>query len=82
MESYLNSLNNDLIDLLKDLSLQLTRNMWFMQDSAPPHFPLTVRDHLNETFPHCWIGRGSQFQWSLRSTKFNPLDFHGINGLC
>lgn len=75
-ESYLNFLNNDLVDLLGDLPLQLRRNMWFMQDGAPPHFSLAVRDHLNETFPHRWTGRGSEFQWPPRSPDFNPLDFY------
>ena len=47
-----------------------------MQDGAPPHFPVDVRNHLNERFPHRWIGRDSEFSWPPRSPDMNPLDYY------
>lgn len=48
----------------------------FQQDGAPPHWRLTVRDWLNATFPHRWIGRlPSPMQWPPRSPDLTPLDF-------
>ena len=47
-----------------------------MQDGAPPHFPVAVRNHLNELFPHRWIGRDSEFSWPPRSPDMNPLDYY------
>jgi hypothetical protein len=75
-DSYLFFLENTLSDILDDLSLDVRRKMWFMQDGAPPHFSLAVRNHLNDVFPQRWIGRGSDFQWPPRSPEYNPLDFY------
>ena len=72
---YLNFLEQQLNPLLEDVPLAIRRNMWFMQDGAPPHFSLPVRQYLNEHFPHRWIGRGSEFVWPPRSPDLNPLDF-------
>lgn len=74
--SYLEFLQNTLFDELEQLPLNQRRSMWFMQDGAPPHFPLAVRNYLNNQFPHRWIGRGSEFPWPARSPDFNPLDFY------
>lgn len=74
--SYLFFLQNTLSDILDDLSLDIRSKMWFMQDGAPPHFPLVVRHHLSSTFPQRWIGRGSDFEWPPRSPDYNPLDFY------
>lgn len=73
--SYLQFLRNNLDDLLNNANNINRRQMWFMQDGAPPHFSIAVRNHLNERFPHRWIGRGSEFAWPARSPDLNPLDF-------
>jgi len=31
--------------------------------------------HLSDTFPNRWIGRGSTINWSPRSAYLTPLDF-------
>jgi len=72
---YLNFLEETLNELLEDVPLNLRQNMWFMQDGAPPHYSLQVRNYLNRVFPHRWIGRGSEFPWPSRSPDLNPLDF-------
>lgn len=75
-QEYLHFLETDLPDLLDEIPLDLRADMWFMQDGAPPHFPIAVRNHLNGVFPHRWIGRGSEFPWPPRSPDMNPLDFY------
>ena len=47
-----------------------------MQDGAPPHYPLIVRNYLDQQFPRRWIGRGSEFPWPPRTPECNPLDFY------
>lgn len=74
-ESYLHFLQTILIECLDDLPLNLRQDMLFMQDGAPPHFSLPVRNYLNTHFPDRWIGRGGPIPWPARSPDFNPLDF-------
>ena len=47
----------------------------FQQDGAPPHWGLRVRQFLNETFSHRWIGRDGPISWPPRSPDITPLDF-------
>lgn len=51
-----------------------------MQDGAPPHFAIIVRQWLNEVFPGRWMGRGSPndpppFRWPAYSPDLTPCDF-------
>lgn len=41
-------------NFLKDLPLELGKDM---HDGASPHFPLSVRNHLNQKYLNNWIGR-------------------------
>lgn len=51
------------------------QNNIFMQDGAPPHFALPVRNWLNENLPNRWIGRGSpNIAWPPRSPDLTPCD--------
>lgn len=74
--SYLEFLQTTLFDELEELPLNRRRGMWFMQDGAPPHYPLIVRNYLDQQFPHRWIGRGSEFPWPPRTPECNPLNFY------
>lgn len=74
--SYLEFLQTTIFDELERLPVNRRIGMWFMQDGAPPHFRLGVRNYLNNQFPHRWIGRGSEFPWPPRSPDYNPLDFY------
>ena len=47
----------------------------FMQDGAPPHHLLAVRDALNARFPNGWIGREAPILWPPRSPDLTPMDF-------
>lgn len=75
--SFLLFLQNTLPDLLDDLPLQVTHNIWFQLDGAPPHFARNVRNYLHQIFPNRWIGRGrdAPVQWPPRSPDLTPLDY-------
>lgn len=73
--AYLNFLQNSMCDLLDDIPLDQRQQMWFQHDGAPAHFSIPVREHLHQTFPHRWIGRGGPVLWPARSPDLNPLDF-------
>ena len=55
---YLEFLKDAFVDLIEDLPLETRRDMYFMHDGAPPHFSVSVREHLNNVYPNRWIGRG------------------------
>ena len=46
-----------------------------MQDGAPPHFALTVREWLDNHFPGRWLGRRGPLEWPARSPDLTPCDF-------
>lgn len=75
-ERYLEFLENTLPELLEDLPIALRRDMWFLQDGAPPHFTRNVRNHLHTQFPNKWIGRGADapINWPPRSPDLNICD--------
>lgn len=52
----------------------------WVQDGAPPHWLHDVRDYLDESLPHRWIGRAADnnlplFRWPPRSPDLTPCDF-------
>lgn len=73
--NYLDFLRNVLPELFHDLPLNVRQNLWFQHDGAPAHFSLLVREHLNENFRGCWIGRGGPVAWPARSPDLTPLDY-------
>lgn len=75
-ESYLSFLTDELPLLLEDTSLETRRTMWFQHDGCPAHYAQIVRCHLDNKFPHRWIGRGSLFPWWARSPDLTVLDFY------
>jgi hypothetical protein len=46
-----------------------------MQDGAPPHLALDVRDWLDRRFPGRWLGRRGPHEWPARSPDLTPCDF-------
>jgi hypothetical protein len=46
-----------------------------MQDGAPPHFALDVRDWLDRHFPGRWLGRRGPHERPARSPDLTPCDF-------
>ena len=49
--------------------------MYFQHDGAPSHYTRHVMQHVNDTFPRRWIGRGSTINWPPRSPDLTPLHF-------
>lgn len=77
-ETYLNLLTRKFYPAFS--SLPNASELHFMQDGAPPHWSLRVRDWLNENLADRWIGRGGprdhQIAWPPRSPDLTPMDFY------
>ena len=71
---YLDFLQNELPKHLEDVPLAARIAMYFQHDGAP-YYTRHVMQHLNDTFPNRWIGRGSTINWPPRSPDLTPLDF-------
>jgi hypothetical protein len=74
-DSYLHMSQNDLPEQLEDVSLDTRRHMYLQHDGAPIHSTKMVTQHLNNTYPNRWIGRGSIIRWPARSPNLIRLDF-------
>lgn len=74
-QRYLHLLRDRIIPAIREIVGELFENVWFQQDGAPPHFGRNVREYLDETFPHRWIGRRGSIEWPARSPDLTPLDF-------
>lgn len=74
-DSYLHFLQNDLPEQLEDVPLETRRHMYLQHDGSPIHYTRMVTQHLNNTYPNRWIGRGSLIHWPARSPDLTPLDF-------
>lgn len=72
---YLDMLEQFLFPQIEDIEQQAGHRIIFMQDGAPPHHRLDVRDTLNNRFPNGWIGRDAPIPWPPRSPDLTPLDF-------
>jgi hypothetical protein len=77
---YLNFLDNVLYELSEDLPLAVRERIWYLHDGAPCHYPLIVREWLNNNFPERWIGRNGPVAWPPRSPDLNSCDiFVGVH---
>jgi len=75
-QSYLAMLKEQLLPMLQRMPQFTARQLWFMQDGAPPHWASAVRDWLNDIFGEQWIGRGGPVRWPARSPDLTPCDFY------
>ena len=46
-----------------------------MQDSAPVHYAIVVRERLDEHFSSRWLDRRGPHEWPPRSPVITPYDF-------
>lgn len=74
-DNYLNFLQHELQGLLEDVPVNIRRQMYYQHDGAPAHFARQVKQHLDETFPGRWIGRGGPINWPPRSPDLTALDY-------
>ena len=62
-EGYLEFLQTFLCDYLEHVPVLRRQNFFFQQDGAPPHFAISARNYLDQTFPGRWIGRRGPVEW-------------------
>jgi len=79
-QNYLDFLQSELPKHLEDVPLATRIAMYFQHDGAPSHYTRYVMQHLNDTFPNRWIGRGTTINWPPRSPDLTPLDIY-LRGL-
>lgn len=72
---YLEMLRDWLLPQLRQIESFNNGEMFFQQDGAPPHWSRAVRNWLDASFPHRWIGRGGPIRWPARSPDLTPLDY-------
>ncbi|RZC36848.1 hypothetical protein BDFB_014923, partial [Asbolus verrucosus] len=46
----------NLLDVLKNVPLDVIRKIMITQDGSPPHYARQVRRYLNQAWPRRWIG--------------------------
>jgi hypothetical protein len=69
-EVYANFLNDELPDLLDDVSLQFLAHPCFQHDGAPVHYTRQAQQVLDRRYPYSWIGRGGPINWPARSPDY------------
>jgi len=74
-DSYLQFLQNDLPEHLEDIPLDTRCHMYLEHDGSPIHYTRKVTQHLNNTYPNRWTGRGSLIHLPAHSPDLTPLDF-------
>jgi hypothetical protein len=72
VESYSDMLGDCLMPACDELGVHLR---WFMQNSAPLHYALSVHHWLDENFTDRWIGQRGPMEWSPVSPHISPVDF-------
>jgi hypothetical protein len=76
---YLQMINNDVVPQLQQhFQRQIEgvfRNLWWVQDGAPAHRLIAVRDRLRELFGHRVIALYHNVEWPPRSPDLTPCDF-------
>jgi len=75
-QNYLDFLQNQLPKQLEDVPLTTRNALYFQHDGDPSHHTRHVMQHLNDTSPNRWIGRGSTIMWPIRSPNLTTFDFH------
>lgn len=73
-QKYLELLQNQIVPALQALDINVNE-IWYQMDGAPPHSTMAVRNFLEQTFPHRWIGRGGELSWPPRSPDLTPKDY-------
>ena len=72
-ERYLTMLRNEVWPIIS--AWDNIEDLIFMQDGAPPHFAIVVREWLNAQFPGKWMGRRGSYEWPARNPDLTPCDF-------
>ncbi|GFT34330.1 hypothetical protein TNCV_3676701 [Trichonephila clavipes] len=60
------------------LQLQARPNsaeLFFQQDLIPPQCSLAINQHLDQEFPHPWMGKWISIEWPPLSSDLTPINF-------
>ena len=74
-ETYLQMLNTSIIPAIQTVYGIRFERVWLMQDGAPPHRRIIVRDKLREAFVGRVLALGFPTEWPPRSPDLTPCDF-------
>jgi len=50
-------LREQIVPAIQEIAGRNLENIYFLQDRAPPHYDINVRQYLDKIFPDRWIGR-------------------------
>ncbi|GJQ77251.1 hypothetical protein Trydic_g20677 [Trypoxylus dichotomus] len=73
-EMYQDFLDNELAQLLKDVSLEVRQHMRFQYDGCPPHCSVVASKVLDRDFHGHWIGRADLINWPAKSLALTSPD--------
>uniref|UniRef100_H3A326 Tc1-like transposase DDE domain-containing protein n=1 Tax=Latimeria chalumnae TaxID=7897 RepID=H3A326_LATCH len=71
-KSYLEMLQNWFVPELDALGIK--QDVWLQQDGAPPHYALSVREFLNDSFPDSSPVSPAPLKWPARSPDLTTCD--------
>lgn len=74
-QAYLDMLNEIIIPQLQTGYGERLNRVWWMQDGAPCHRSIPVKNRLFEVFGERVIGVGHRVEWPPRSPDLTPCDF-------
>ncbi len=74
-EKYLAMLNEQIIPQLRIGYGERFERLWFMQDGAPCHRTINVKNFLKDTFGNRVIGVGQGVEWPPHSPDLTACDF-------
>lgn len=72
---YEEMIDNRILPSIREAYGDVRRDIWFMQDGAPAHRGLNVRNKLREVFGNRVLGLGFCQEWPPRSPDLTPCDF-------
>ena len=64
-----------LAEMMEEILLALSGNMWSQHDRAAVHFARQVWEHLIATYNDHWIRQGGPVAWPPRSQNITPTNF-------
>ncbi|KAF2346939.1 Protein of unknown function DUF4817 [Trinorchestia longiramus] len=72
---YLDLINNRIVPRLREIHGNRINRTWWIQDGAPAHRTVAVREKLNELFGNCIIALNHRIEWLPRSPYLTLCDF-------
>ena len=81
-EQYLHMINEEIVPQLQEHFQQQQRGafrrLWWVQDGAPAHQRIILRDRHQELFNHRVIALNCDPEWPPRASDLTPCDFFSL----